>query len=439
MPPAGEGQQPDSAAKPISFSSAVALGVGTMIGAGIFALLGEAGALAGSAVWMSFLIGGGIALLSGYSLGKLGARYPSAGGLVEYLIQGYGNSVFAGAMSVMMYLAALVSVSLVARTFGTYASGLLPGDPPDAASALLAVGVMALFVAVNLNGSASVAKTELFIVVIKFTVLLVLAIGGLLAIKPDLLSPSEYPGPGSILASVAVTFFAYEGFRVVTNTAEDVPDPARTIPRAILTAIVLVMGLYLLVSFAVFGTMTAEEVTAARENALAEAARPLFGSVGFVLVSVTALIATASAINASLYSVTNVTYQMAKDGELPGSFGNPIAHSREGLIVSAVVICVLAVALDLGQIAVLGAITILSVHTIVHVGHLRLIHETGASVTLVALAALSGFGAVVVTVIDTYRSTPSTIVILVCFVVLAGSVETVLRTRSERTLHPRTQ
>jgi amino acid transporter len=424
--------------KPVNFSSAVSLGVGTMIGAGIFALLGEAGALAGSAVWISFLIGGVVALLSGYSLGKLGARYPSAGGIVEYLIQAYGNTVFAGTMSVMMYISALVSVSLVARTFGSYAAGLLPGQPPSFVPGLFAVGVMVVFVIVNLNGSASVAKAELFIVTIKFSVLLVLGIGGLLALDPDLLRPSDYPAPGSILASVAVTFFAYEGFRVVTNAAEDVPDPSRTIPRAILTAIVLVMALYLLVSFAVFGTLTPAEVAAASENALAEAARPVFGSAGFTLVSLTALIATASAINASLYAVTNVTYQMARDGELPGEFGRPIAHSREGLIVSAVAISLMAVTFDLGQIAVLGAISVLSVHTVVHIGHLRLIEETGAHVVIVVLAALFGFGAVVLTVVDTYRSSPATVAVLLGFVVLAGSVEAGLRARSERTLRPRT-
>ncbi len=220
------GQETD---KPVTFASAVSLGVGTMIGAGIFALLGEAGAVAGSAVWISFLIGGIIALFSGYSLGKLGARFPSAGGIVEYLIHGWGDTVFAGAMGVMMYLAALVSLSLVAKTFGTYAAGLLAGSSPPAA-AFFAVGVMVLFVAVNLNGSASVARAELVIVVVKFTVLLVLAIGGLTALDPALLSPGNYPPTGSILSSVAITFFAYEGFRVVTNAAEDVTSPERTIP-----------------------------------------------------------------------------------------------------------------------------------------------------------------------------------------------------------------
>ncbi len=428
---------PDQA-KPISFASAVSLGVGTMIGAGIFALLGEAGAVAGSAVWISFLIGGFIALLSGYSLGKLGARYPSAGGLVEYLIHGYGDGLFAGAMSVMLYMSALVSTSLVAKTFGTYASGMIPGNPPAIVSSIFAVAVMGAFVIINLNGTKSVAKAELVIVAIKFVILLVLALGSLFAIDRSLLSPSEYPGPGSILASVAITFFAYEGFRVVTNAAEDVEDPKRTIPRAIMTAIILVMGLYLLVALAVFGTLSTEEVLAARENALAEAARPVFGSVGFVLVSIAALIATGSAINASLYAVTNVTYRMAKDGELPGTFGRRIAHSREGLLVSAVIVSVLAVAFDLGQIAVLGAITILTVHTVVHLGHLRLVDQTGASRGVVGLAAFSGALAIGITVFDTLQTSPTLIAFLFGFVAIAFGAEAFIRRSHTRVLRTRT-
>ena len=114
--------------RPVTFWSAVAMGIGAMVGAGIFALLGQAGAIAASAVYLSFLAGGVIALLSGYSLGRLGARYPSSGGLVEYLVQAYGEGVFSGAMSVMMYMAAVISTALVAKTFGIYAASLFGGD-----------------------------------------------------------------------------------------------------------------------------------------------------------------------------------------------------------------------------------------------------------------------------------------------------------------------
>jgi len=110
------------------------------------------------------------------------------------------------------------------------------------------------------------------------------------------------------------------------------PDPAKTLPRAIMTSILLVMVLYVAVALAVFGNLPTDKVIAAKDFALAEAAVPIFGHIGFTVVAITALIATASAINANLYAVTNVTYQLAKDGELPAVFGKPIAHSREGVV-----------------------------------------------------------------------------------------------------------
>jgi amino acid transporter len=136
------------------------MGIGAMVGAGIFALLGQAGAIASSAVYLSFLAGGVIALLSGYSLGKLGARFPSSGGMVEYLVQGYGVGIFSGAMSVMMYLAALVSASLVARTFGVYAASFFPADEPMLLTDAFAAGIVLLFMLINLNGPKSASWVE---------------------------------------------------------------------------------------------------------------------------------------------------------------------------------------------------------------------------------------------------------------------------------------
>ncbi len=422
--------------KSMSFAAAVSLGVGTMIGAGIFALLGEAGSIAGSAVWLSFAVGGGIALLTGYSLGRLGARWPSAGGIVEYLIHSWGKGVFAGALSVMMYIAALVSLSLVAKTFGNYGAALVSGTPGWVAP-VLAVAVIGVFVAVNLAGSSKVGRAELWIVMFKFAVLVALAIGGLTAIKPDLLAPSTYPSLGTVVGSVAVTFFAYEGFRVITNAAEDVPNPSRTIPRAIMVAILVVMALYILISIVVFGTLTADAVVAAKENALAEAARPVFGEFGFVAVSITAMVATASAINASLYSATNVTYQMAKEGQLPGTFGRPVAKTHEGLLVSGVIVAVLAVAFNLGQIAVLGAISILLVHTVVHVGHLRVIRETGANRVVVALAALASAAAIVLTLVNSSRTSWTIILTFAAFVGVAFGAELLLRAVHGKSVRPR--
>ncbi len=251
-------------------------------------------------------------------MGRLGARYPAAGGVVEYLVQGYGVGRFSGAMSVMMYISALVAVSLVARTFGAYGVALLPAGAPHWLVELFAAAIVLVFMLVNLDGAQAISRIENIVVLVKMSVLVGFAVIGIAYIQPARLAPATYPPVQMIFYSVAVTFFAYEGFRIVTNAAEDMRDPARTLPRAIMTAILLVMLVYIAIALGVFGNLPPQEVIAAKDFALAEARkadpRPRSAS---RIVAIAALFATASAINASLYAVTNVTYELAKLGELP--------------------------------------------------------------------------------------------------------------------------
>ena len=413
------------------------MGIGAMVGAGIFALLGQAGAIASSAVYLSFLAGGVIALLSGYSLGKLGARFPSSGGMVEYLVQGYGVGIFSGAMSVMMYLAALVSASLVARTFGVYAASFFPADEPMLLTDAFAAGIVLLFMLINLNGPKSASWVETLVVAIKMAVLIVFALVGLLYIQPALLSPSTYPPANVVFYSLAITFFAYEGFRVITNAAEDMPNPRKMLPRAIMTAVGIVMVLYVAIAVAVFGHMPAEKVIAAKDFALAEAARPMFGETGFRIVAIAALFATASAINAALYAITNVTYQLAKVGELPAAFGQRLGHSREGLVISSAFILILAVFFDLSEIAAIGSVSILIVHFVVHVGHLRLLRETGAVGTLVVVAALTNLAAIGLSTIYLSGKSPHLLILVGSLFALAVLIELSLRLLTGRSVRPR--
>jgi len=426
-----------TSSKPIGFWSAVSMGIGAMVGAGIFALLGEASAISGSAVYISFILGGIIALFSGYSLGKLGARFPSSGGIVEYMSQSYGVGFFTGAMSIMLYFAAIVSLSLIAKAFGNYAVTFLPSESSQLWHYFFSISIVFLFVIVNLEGAKDVAVWERITVAVKFFVLCALSITGIAYHNPDLLSPDTYPPSSDIFFSLAITFFAYEGFRVITNTVEDMPNPSKTLPKAIMTAILLVMILYVAVSFAVFGTLSTEKVIAAKDFALAEAALPIFGQVGFSVVAITALIATASAINANLYAVTNVTYQLAKDGELPSVFGKPIAHSREGLVISGVLVVILSLLFDLSEIAAIGSISILFVHTITHIGHLKIIDKTGASRLVVFLATTFSFVAMLLAIVYVSRVSSHIIFILIAFIAVASAVEIILQKISKREVKPR--
>jgi amino acid transporter len=423
--------------KPIGFWSAVSMGIGAMVGAGIFALLGEASSIAGSAVYISFIVGGIVALSSAYSLGKLGAAFPSSGGIIEYLTQSYGIGFFTGSMSIMLYISAIISISLVAKAFANYAVTFLPINASRLWHPFFSTGIVVLFVMVNLRGAKDVAAWERLIVAIKFVVLCGFSIAGILFLNPELLSADKYPPGNNILYSLSVTFFAFEGFRVITNTAEDMPDPSKTLPKAMMAAVLFVMLLYVALSFSVFGNLPVDEVIAAKDLALAKAALPVFGKIGFTVVTITALIATASAINANLYSATNVTYKLAKDGELPEAFGVPISHSREGLVISGILVIVLALVFDLSEIASIGSISILFVHTVTHIGHLRIISKTGASHVLVIFAILLCLAAMVLSLVYVSRQSNQVGFVLLGFLGIAASTEFICRKTNKREVKPR--
>ena len=368
--------------------SAIFLGIGSMVGAGIFVLLGEAGAIAGNLVWISFVLGGIIALSAGYSLAKLAVLYPSRGGMVEYLVQCYGEGVFSGSVSILFYISSLVGIAMVSKTFGVYAAHMFVQNSTFYTD-IYSVAILLFFVFINLVGSSLMAKSENIIVITKLSIIVIFAITVFFYIKPELLSFKVSPAFNNVFFAISLTFFAYGGFSVISNTAEDMDNPKATMMKAMIYSILFVMALYIVVAFAVFGNLTLSEITNAKDYALAEAARPVFGQIGFTIMAVAALISTSSSINANLYATTNITYQMAKDGDLPEIYERNVWHSSEGLIISAIFLILIIVFFNLGEIATMGSIFILFIHVFVHVGHFLKIKKTGASRLIVAFAIIS--------------------------------------------------
>ena len=308
--------------KAFGVTSAVMLGIGSMVGAGIFIIIGEAGAIAGNIVWISFVFGGIAAMLSGYSLAKLSLRYPSRGGIVEFLVQCYAEGIFSGSLGVLFYISGLIAIAAVAKSFGVYAATFMHGYS-EFWTNIYAVGIVVLFGIINLIGASLVAKSENLIVIIKLTILITFTIAALFNINPELLSIKDMPPVKDMLFAIGLTFFAYQGFSVITNTVEDMYNPGKNMLKAMIIAISLVAVLYILVSFAVLGNLPLNEIIKTKDYALAEAAKPIFGQYGFKIIAATALLATASAINASLYATTEIGYTMAKEGNLP-NFTNTI-------------------------------------------------------------------------------------------------------------------
>ncbi len=416
--------------------SAVMLGIGSMVGAGIFIVIGQAGAIAGNLVWVSFIFGGIAALLSGYSLAKLALRYPSRGGIIEYLVQGFGEGIFSGSAGVLFYFSQLIAIAAVAKSFGAYASTFLPHVPY--ADNLFALGVVTLFVLINLVGAALVAKSENIIVSIKVTILVLFTVIAMFYIKAPLLSVSHMPPMKEMFFAVGLTFFAYQGFSVITNTVEDMNDPSHTMMRSIIITILLVGLLYILTSVAVLGNLPLAEVVKAKDYALAEAAKPIFGEWGFKIMAATALLATASAINATLYAATEIGYTMAKDGDLPKNYTYNMYNSYEGLVISGLLVIPMILFLNLAEVTTIAALVVLIIQGITHVGHLLRIRETGANFFLVLGAVLGMFGIAGLTLYYTSKDMPMIGYYMLMAFALAFALEIILRLVTKRVVSKQT-
>src|SRR5215467_7188847 len=178
--------------KYLSVRQAAFIGVGAMVGAGIFALLGAAGEVAGAAVWVSFLIAGVIAGLQGYSFAKLGARYPSAGGLLEYVAKGFGDGHFTGTSAWLIYFVNAIVTAMVAVSFGSYASSAVANEN-EAWAKVFAALIIIVMTGVNIIGAQLVARAQTVVVYVVIGILSLFAIVTLVNMNPSLLAFSGYP------------------------------------------------------------------------------------------------------------------------------------------------------------------------------------------------------------------------------------------------------
>jgi amino acid transporter len=424
----------DRSSATLSVRQAAFIGVGAMVGAGIFALLGAAGEVAGAAVWLSFLIAGAIAGLQGYSFAKFGARYPSAGGLLEYVVRGYGNGHVTGVIAWLLLAANAIITGMVAVSFGSYASAAF-ADGSAAWTKAFAVLVVLVMAALNILGSQAVAKAQTIVVIVVIGILTVFAIATLANIDPDLLAFSGYPSLRAIVSSVALTFFAFLGFGVITFTAKDLADPSRQLPRAVYLALGIATVVYVAVALGVFGTLAVDEVIESGGTALAVAAEPVLGTAGYWLMSVTALFATAGATNAGLYPAAGLCEQMATTGQFPPLLGRRFGgRAPAGILVTAAVAIVLAIGFDLTSIASIGSAIALVVFTLVTAGHLRVRAETGARAPVLVLAIVATVVVLVTFAFTTLVDEPATAVALAVILLLSIALDVGWkRTRDART------
>jgi len=422
--------------KKIGFLQLTAIGIGGMVGGGIFAVLGLAAQLAKGATPVAFAIAGGVALLTAYSYKNLSVAFPSKGGTVTFIDRAFGIDLFTGGMNVLLWLSYVIMISLYAFAFGNYGAALLPQSMHPVSEHLLICAAIIIITVLNLFSAETIAKAELWIVTVKVLILCVFIAVGIHLTDVERLKPAEWTGPLQLVAGGMIIFLAYEGFELMANAAEDVRDYRRTLPRAFYCAVIFVIVLYVLIATVTIGSLPIGKIIAGKDYALAEAARPSMGSAGFTLIAVAAMLSTASAINATLYGAARLSYVIAKEGELPQALEKKIwKQPVEGLLITSAIALITANMLDLSSISTIGSAGFLLIFAAVN-GANAIMHRKTRSNRYVSVVGvvvcLAAFSALIW---QTIVTRPSSLWFLVIMVFMSFVIELAYRSFRKRHFH----
>ncbi len=420
----------------IGFWETAAIGVGGMVGGGIFAVLGLSVEQARGGSTIAFAIAGVVALLTAYSYTRLSVTFPSQGGTVTFLDKAFGEGIFIGSVNILLWQSYIVMLSLYAFAFGSYGATFGPESiQPLLKHILMSAGIVIISV-LNVFGARVIGEAEGAIVATKLAILLFFVGVGIFGINTGRLAPAAWSPPLAIIAGGMLIFLAYEGFELIANTAGDVVNPQKTLPRAYYGSVIFVIVLYILVAAVTVGNLPVAKIVGAKDYALAEAARPFLGTAGFILIATAAVLSTASAINATIYGAARMSYTIAKDGELPPFLERKVwRRGREGLLITSGITLVVANLFNLSSISMMGSAGFLVIFAAVNIANVRLYRQTNSRAWISVVGAAACIGALAVLLWHTAKTSPANLLVLAAMAVLAFSIEAVYRMFRGRNVH----
>lgn len=412
----------------IGYWATVSIGVGGMVGGGIFAVLGLAVQLSRGGTALAFFFAGLVALVTSYSYARLSLRFPSQGGTIIFLDRAFGIDLFTGSINNLLWLSYVVMLSLYAFAFGSYGATLFPSEHYLLTKHLLICAGILVPTILNMMKTEFLGRAETWIVAIKVLILLAFVGLGFGEIEGARLEPDQWAPFFHLLAGGMIIFVAYEGFELIANTAQDVRNVGKILPRAFYSAVIFVTLLYIAVALVAVGTLPLPRIIAAKDYALAEAARPFLGNFGFRLIAIAAMLSTLSAINATLYGSARLSYSIAKEGELPEFLEFKIwSKPLEGLWITSGLALLLSNLTDLHSIATMGSAGFLIIFGTVNAANVKLFRETGSRWWLSLMGLLACGVALTALIWKTWKADPQKIGVLAGMLGLSLFIEGIYR------------
>jgi amino acid transporter len=359
----------------LGFWALVFYGVGDILGAGIYALVGKVAGVAGSASWAAFGVALLVAALTALTYAELGGRFPRSGGEAFFTEQAFGRPGLALLVGWVVLCSGVLSLATVSVAFGGYMSGLVPGLPTPVA----VVGILLLLAVINFRGMRESSTTNIVATMVELTGLLIVVVAGALFLSdnPDVsirqtLVASRQVSWNGIARGAALSFFAFIGFEDMVNVAEEVKDPERNMPRAILIALCVTGGVYLLVVF-VATSVVPPAVLADSEAPLLSVVQRSTNIVPDRMFALIALFAVANTGLLNFIMGSRLLYGMSQQGLLPSVLGAVHPERRTPhLAILTVLVVALALALS-GTLTYLAGTTSLLLLVVFFTVHLALI------------------------------------------------------------------
>ena len=370
----------------IGVVGATAIGVGGMMGAGLYTLLGLAANSAGVWLPVSFLIGGIVAAFSVYSYSKLGMKYPDRGGAAKFLLKEFGDGLLAGEMNVFQYIGWIIAMALYATGFAEYACQLLGKSSSGWLGKAISIGIVIVVVAINIMGSKQVARAQTAIIAFELLILLSFVAVGLTKLHVPTITSSNSGNIVGILSAAGLLYVTYEGFGVVTNAAGSMVNPKKQLPQALFFSLGIVMVIYIVASVVVVMTLGVQGAVANQGHVLATAGKLVLGN--------------------------------------------------WGLFITSLIVCIFVVIFPLSAVGEMASLAFLLVYAMVNLGHLRIAGQTGAKRWILICSVVLNLALFALLFIQTILNHETlTWISVIALLIISFLVELAWRKKNKRNLH----
>ncbi|RMF26698.1 MAG: amino acid permease, partial [Bacteroidetes bacterium] len=310
---------PVSFERTINLFGATTIGVGALMGAGVYVLIGLAAGKAGPSVWLSYVACGALAFVTTLMFAELARRVPRSGGGYTYAYETLGS--FGGfATGWFLALGSIFACGLYAIGFAEYFSSLLGYDLHKVGVRALAIGFVLFSTWINARGTSGTEKFQGLLTWGNLGVLLVFVLFAAFHARPELLKPHFPNGLAGTFSTIGIIYISFFGYQLIANNADEIIDPKRTVPRAMILSMGIALTAYLLIALVSVMAVPWQEL-AKSSTPLVEVAILSFGPAGWLLISVGGVLASAGALNSTLLSQARQIYAMGKNRFFPALLG----------------------------------------------------------------------------------------------------------------------